>query len=153
MSAFTTLLSNIQEVTFLEESFEDAKSMAERMGFKFIDHETVGDWDVGIFEGTIGMSRSMGLGDEGFYQISLNRVNYNFLTDQGKTGIPVSKDFVRSFRGVEEQLKYWLRTYDDKPHYVGSHNEKKTKSYKRMLDRFSDIKTGEIVGFSFKITN
>ena len=153
MSAFETLITNIRAVTFLEESFEDAMKMAESMGFKFVEHKTVGDWDLGIFEGNSMMSRSMGIGDVGFYQLSLNRIGYNFMTDQSKPNIPVSKNFVKSFREVEAQLKEWLDTYNDKPHYIGSQDSKKTKFYKKWLDRFSDIKTGEIVGLSFKITN
>lgn len=142
-------LYNLLIFPIITEDFEKDRDMAEQWGFDFVKKVEIGDWEVGLFFSPSGMS---GINDS-FYQISLNRKGFGFIEDQDNKNVPVNKNFISDFRRVESLLEKWIEEYDQHDHYVGSMNDRKLRTYKKLLDRYANtIRAGEIEGIYFQLS-
>ena len=121
-----------QNVTLiLEELSQQQIQNAQDLGMEFVEDREVGGYDLGIFK----MDRSFSDVLDGVrYQIGLQQRGRDFTSymDQHTVQIPDKLD--RSvIPKILKTIKEWIQTYGRIS--VGSMNERKTKQYKRWLEK------------------
>lgn len=122
----------------LLEGFDEDRTTAESGGYIFVDKREVGEFEVSLFK--TDPSHPMGK----FYQVGLNVKGSGFFSDQGNRDVAVNKNFIKDFREVVKVIELWLNEHS-KMIRIGSNTKSKTLIYKKMIERYTDMSTGDIV--------
>lgn len=128
-----------QTILMIVEDFESDKDLVKTIGFELVDKQIIGGFTISLWFNE----------NEDFYQIGLNVAGSGFATDQF-TSPKSNKTFIKDFRQISVVIEGWLHKFNPIIK-VGSMVSSKTKTYKKMLDRFTKLKTSEIKGINFEV--